>query len=281
MPSPFQLGQYERVAQSMRHALLTKPDGVVAYARLGEALSLGGHYSASLEPFRDGAGTTYYELRAIAAHADALRGLGRCDEAAELRASAAEEHPTLAPSLRVGIIDDRVACGDYAAAEVAAWSALAALEPGETGASAHAALADVYAAEGRAEDAEYELLFARWLDPTPWRVRLAEARYRASLRDWTGVNQLLPELERERPRTPEVFVVRAQWQTATGRVFEVFTDCQSPEWVEHEDARVRRVCEEAATRMSTMGGPFSMFDKRPAGAGGVRGPRMPGARRPR
>src|SRR5262249_14600779 len=85
--NPMLEGRYEQVEGAMQRALENHPHGVLPLARLGMALARAGRYHEAVSVLERCAGTAYYEAQAVGDHADALRGLGRCDEAADLRLS--------------------------------------------------------------------------------------------------------------------------------------------------------------------------------------------------
>jgi tetratricopeptide (TPR) repeat protein len=233
-----------------RQLLQANPGAPVAAVRLAIALGREGRYREALDAFDEAAGSPYYEAAGVGVHADVLRGVGRCGEAAELRLSAARVARDPA-ALYVGAIDDRVACGDLAGAEDVVWEALAATDDA---APVLAAWSTVLELQGRAADAEIERDLAEREAPDDPRVALERARASVSARDWFDAGQDLRPVvvELGRRRDPAAFALVQAWQVGAGQWLQAVQLCSKPTWSVHEDPLVADTCRAVLTRPSQL-----------------------------
>lgn len=257
---PLERGQFEVVVSTMNKVLEKHPGAPGPLARVGMAQSRAGRYREALATFEPVTGTAFYEARALEDHANALRGLGRCAEAAELRTSAAfvaDEERQLA--LWVGVIDDWLECGDLTRAEDAVEWALV-FDPSAP--AVHAAWADVLRLGGDAAGAEYAAAVANRSAPTDPRVLLGYSRWCASVGDWRCVGERIDLLEVQRPRDPNLLGLHLQMLVGTYRWLEAGATCAKPEWAEHQSVTLRAACARARHPEGQRGPPL----KGPPGA---------------
>jgi tetratricopeptide (TPR) repeat protein len=236
--SPLEMGLYEQSIQAMSQ-LLVNQDQPPIWSRLGVALSRAGRYQEALGAFQSGLGMAY-ETGPVLDHANALRGVGRCEEAMALRSSAllGSLQETGITAARVGLVDDALACERLDLAYDYAMEALA--HDPESGA-AHAALADVYQALGQPDDAAWTLQLAQKLGPSDTRVIVASIRALALERRWAELSRILPRLSGAAEREPAVFVGKVQLALAQNRPRDAAQLCMDPKWERHEDRTVQDV----------------------------------------
>lgn len=172
----FRAQQYRTALVDIREALEARPDDADLHAWLGISYSRIGAFADALPAFTFCAGSPVYENRGgIAAHADALRAIGRPEEAVALRrerlATLSDSHAELA--LRLGIVDDHRWAAEPLLAQDAAWEAIA-MEPRSQ--DAWASLAEAQMDAGDVEEARATLWLTTLLDGANLREHLAEAR---------------------------------------------------------------------------------------------------------
>jgi tetratricopeptide (TPR) repeat protein len=233
---PLESGMYEQSIRAMRQ-LLAKQDQPPVWARLGQALSRAGRYQEALEAFELGQGR-YYDAQALPDHANALRGVGRCEEAMALRSSArwvAQGEPDEL-LLTVGLVDDALSCGLLDRALEYGEQALA-LDP--ESAAAHAALADVYRALGDPDEADWYLQLAEQRGPSDDRVLVATLRALVAQQRWQELGKALPQIQGPLARHPAVFVAQVQLALVQTRIRDVVVLCQDPSWRDHEDREIQ------------------------------------------
>lgn len=233
--APLDAGLYEEAIRAMKMTLMTK-DQPPLWSRLGMALARAGRYDEALVAFSFGEGL-YYEQAAIPDHADALRGLGRCEEAMALRRSglltARDEAATSA--LYVGLVDDALGCGKPALAIEIGDEALA-FAPDS--APVYAAISDAWRALQEQVEADWHLRVANDLSPEDSRVKVANLRAFAAEGRWSEINAMLPRLRGPEVRLPAVFVARVQLALAQTRMRDAVSLYQDEIWARSEDPAV-------------------------------------------
>ena len=203
------MGQWRTAAESLRATLDEHPEDPELLARLGLAYFQLGLYADAEAAFRNAAGSDWYELQGVGAHASTLRELGMLDDIDSLRQAqilAAGNDSSLNTAF-LGAADDAIAAGDLARALEMAEQALA-LRPSSP--TAHAWLADIHQRRGDDDEAGFHLWLAE-LDGYRSN-RATELRVRQALTDDALVEALsLLEAGRQgRRRNAELAVLQAE-----------------------------------------------------------------------
>jgi tetratricopeptide (TPR) repeat protein len=219
------IGQWRTAAESLRASLEDNPEDPELLARLGLAYFQLGLYSDAESAFRNAAGSAWYELQGVGAHAATLRELGMFDDLGELRQAQilnADDESGLNTAL-LGAADDAIAQGDLDQALEWAEQALA-LRPSSP--TAHAWLADIHQRRGDDEAAGFHLWLAE-LDG--YRAnRATELHVRIALEDSALLEalEIVEDGRQGRRRNAELAVLQAEiyrrlgWLDDAEAVFE-------------------------------------------------------------
>lgn len=159
----------------IRKELKDNPDDADLHAWAGIAASRSGLFSDAITEFELALGSEVYDVHGISAHANALRVVGRGEEAAALREAqiAIQTREDDESQLWLGMVDDYRYAGDYGSAYDAAWKAIS-LAPGSG--LAYAVLADLELDLGHDEEARYDLWIADRLGGNTVRSHVVRAR---------------------------------------------------------------------------------------------------------
>lgn len=239
LATPLDRRQYRAAIVSIE-AVLQTHDEPLWYARLGTAKARLGLYDHALAAFALGFGSPFYEREGWRDHANVLRAVGRCREAADLRTGfvAVAADPG---AIWLDIAEDWRACGarDRARDAVAAAEARSA-DPAEV----HAILSDLNREEGHWGAAHHHLEEA--FDSSPsvgFRPLLSAVHHRMQLGDWVGAEKALSHIVLGHMRDPRIFMARTELWLATGRIARAVRLANRGPWNEHEDPLV--VCRRA------------------------------------
>ncbi len=234
--TPLERHQY-RVAAATLRAVLQTDDQPVWYARLGSAEARLGHYGAALEAFALGIGSPWYERTGWRDHANVLRAVGRCAEAAELRQSFEGTPAVVDPAaLWADIAEDWRACG-------ASERALDAVAAAEARSIDHpivqAVLSDLLRDQGHWVAAGYHAQRAVEMDTSrDIRPELSVVEHQMQSGDPAGLDKQLLRLTVGHGRDPRLFLARTEFWLRTGQLDEASALASRGPWSEHEDPRV-------------------------------------------
>ncbi|MEN0062587.1 MAG: hypothetical protein AAGA48_10590 [Myxococcota bacterium] len=234
--TPLARHQYPAAIKAIT-AMLQHQDQPFWYARLGTARARLGHYSDALGAFSMGLGSPFYERQGWRDHANVLRGLGQCEEAATLRASfeatLAVPDSTL---LWLDIAEDWLACGNHDRA----FEAIAQAEARSEGhPDVHAVLSDVYRDQGHWVEANYHLDQALLVaNPRSFRPVLSSVEHRMQVGDLVGAEEQLRFIIVGHMRDTRLFLARSAWFMLAGRFDEAQVLAERGPWADHEDVRV-------------------------------------------
>ncbi|MEO0604556.1 MAG: hypothetical protein AAF211_24185 [Myxococcota bacterium] len=243
--SPLERHHY-RVAVAAITEVLEVDDRPEWHARLGSAKARLGHYTDALPAFGHGEGAPWYEREGWRDHANTLRALGRCAEAARLRETF-EPVVDDSAALWADIAEDWRACGE----RDAAFEAIAAAQVRTVDHPiAHAVLADLHRDQKHWTTAAYHLEKALLVEvPGDIRPRLSLAEHQMLTGDLDGAERELRRLVVGHMRDPRLFLARTALYLRTGRVGEAAALARRGPWKDHEDTRV--VCRRLAIHEAT------------------------------
>ncbi len=212
--------QYRLANIAIRDELDAIPDDADLHALHGLVLSHLGQYVDAASAFQFGLGSRYYERDGLEAHAETLRALGEGARAAELRRQRRLYEGTSDGrdlGLLLGMVDDYRSVGDLAAAEEAAWQALAVYPRSS---AAHAFKADLALDRGEFADAEFHLWLAGLSGPPMVRSMLVEARLELALGNLQGATRCIDSALDKNPRNIQVRAWRVELLRQEGRLDE-------------------------------------------------------------
>lgn len=232
--SPLARHQY-RLAVATLSAVLETDDRPLWHARLGSARARLGHHRDALTAFAAGMGSPWYERAGWRDHANVLRAVGRCSEAASLRETF---EPTVSDpaALWVDIAEDWRACGDVDEAfdAVAAAQARAVDHP-----MVHAVLADLHRDQGHWTEATYHVEMAVQLDGSDdIRPELSWVEHQLQSGDVEEAERAAERLVVGHMRDPRLFLARTEIWLRTGRLDQAAALASRGPWSDHEDVRV-------------------------------------------
>ena len=202
-------GQYRLATQAANKKLSEDPDNVELHAIIGVAWAKNSFFADALGAFSLCPGSVYYENQGIEAHADALRSVGRGEEAVVLRLQR-----LLDPSLNegrtmkvlLGAVDDLREVGDLAGAMAFAEQA-EALFPRSP--MAHAVMADIYLDAGDLDAADQAIWAMSRMGGTS-RGAAVQARRALLDGDYTEADAVLESARQFRTPTVRLAALRAE-----------------------------------------------------------------------
>lgn len=226
--------------------LVTRPDDPDLYAVAGAALAAAGDYADAVVWFDLALGSAWLDGEGRRSYADALREVGRADEAVLLRQDILLQARTEGARIAAaaGLVEDLRRAGRHAEAEIAADEALAS-HP--RAAIIHATLADLALDRGDREAAEYHLWMVDHLGAPVFRARLVEARLCLLEGDTECVARVGRETRRSHSRDPRIRALEAEAWLLEGRPEDVLELLQQPRFrlQQHPELLSVEVCARA------------------------------------
>jgi Flp pilus assembly protein TadD len=207
---------FNRMAMAEARGLLAeRPDDEELHALLGIVLAREGHFNDALPEFIFGQGSQQYERDGIYEHANALRYLGRGEEAAALRLTRLVTESGEAEDLRIyteAARDLRYA-GDTVGAK-ALLDEVMALYPGAV--LPIALYGDVLLDEGDVDGAYFHLFLANRITKNNPQVQILRVRLMLAEGDAEGAMVVLNKLRRSYQRNEEIAALRAETLLQSG-----------------------------------------------------------------
>ncbi|MCK6524504.1 hypothetical protein L6R49_24115, partial [Myxococcota bacterium] len=207
---------FNRMAMAEARGLLAeRPDDEEIHALLGIVLAREGHYNDALPEFIFGMGSSYYEREGVYEHANALRFLGRGEEAAALRLTRLVTEYGEAEDLRIytEAARDLRYVGDTVGAKELLEEVMA-LYPGAV--LPIALYGDVLLDEGDVDGAYFHLFLANRITKNNPQVQILRVRLMLAEGDADGAMLVLNKLRRSYQRNEEIAALRAETLLQSG-----------------------------------------------------------------
>ena len=202
-------GKYRVAVQNISQQLTESPDDPELFALLGVAFARVGFPVDALVAFQLSLGSEYYEDQGLEAHADALRAIGKGEEAARLRLERLmgdNVSQVRALQILIGAADDLREAGDLDGT-LEMLSRAEALYP--RSATVFAVRAELYLDIGDIDAADAALRMGKWAGDSS-RISTTEARMLLILGDTTAAHAVLEDARKYQRPTPVLASLRAE-----------------------------------------------------------------------